>query len=111
MIKVGKEYFCGFPREVKGNKVVFSIGNKRRDNSGTDYVSVMCENTFNGTLIKGDKVIIEKISGADTSEYQGKTQLTLFCDVRLANAPIVEPNKEFEDFIGTAEIKEDDLPF
>lgn len=84
MISVGKTYTIFKPKEtkIKGEKgYAFSIGNSDYNKATGEWINKGFINilaTTNQFLSDRDKVTIAKITGADTNEYKGNTNVTLF---------------------------------
>lgn len=112
MIKVGYRYKAFNVKEVKGNKYVFQIGDRGKDGV-VRYASVMVNATEElGMFQDRDEVLIENITGASLSEYNGKLQVTLYADISINGEIIEDEVVEEEDFsLSGIKISSEDLPF
>ena len=108
MIRVGFKIKAFNPKVVaNGSKLVFQTGDRGKDKV-TRYVSVMCEydDTLEGMQDR-EEVILKEINGISLSDYNGKTQTTIFAKLeRLANPDVME----YEEVIDI-KIEDSDLPF
>jgi len=88
MISVGRQYMVFKPKEKTTSKgehlVSFSIGNSSFnkianawENKG--FINVIAKT--NQFISDRDKVTISKITGLDTSEYEGKQNVTIFVEL------------------------------
>ena len=103
------------PKVVGNNKLVFQVGNYRKDKSATDWISVMCDNTLGVSgLQHKEEIIIDEITGVDTSQWKDKFQVTLYCKVRrLSETETTSIDDEIDQLQSATSItiKDDDLPF
>lgn len=116
MIRVGFKMRAYNPKVTGGDKfLVFSVMNQRKDKSQSDFVTIMTNNSneFHGLEHKEEVKLLE-ITGFDTSEYKGKTQLTIYAKVeRLSNTITNDIDDEIQDLQSKTKVKidESDLPF
>ena len=108
MIKLDYEYKIFKPREIQGKYIVFNIGNKQKDGAYF-YVSIFAKLDQETMGLKdGDKMKIKAITGMDSQDFNGKKQVTLFCDVERLG----KQEEQFEsDTQVLLEISSDILPF
>ena len=100
------------PKVVGGKFIIFSVMNKQKDGT-TAWLQVMVnqdQSTFG--LQHKEEIKILKISGADTNEYKGKLQFTLFAEIERLQFG-VQPTDELSEtetqvLLG---ISNSDLPF
>ncbi len=108
MIRVGFKLKAFNPKVVaNGSKLVFQTGDRGKDKV-TRYASVMSEydDTLEGFQDK-EEVILKEITGISLSEYNGKTQTTIFAKLeRLSNPDVMEYDQNV-----AIEINDEDLPF
>ena len=108
MIKLGYKYKIFRPKEISGKYCVFSIGNKQKDGTYF-YVNVFCNlNQETMGLKEGDELKIKEITGLDSQDFNGKKQVTLFCDVERLDKQEELSETETQVLLG---ISSDDLPF
>lgn len=116
MIRVGFKMRVSQPKVTGGGKfLVFSVLNRKKDNSQGDWVTIMTNNSneFHGLEHKEEVKLLE-ITGFDTSEYKGKTQLTIYAKVeRLSNTITNDIDDEIQDLQSKTKVVIDnqDLPF
>ena len=88
MITIGKSYTVFKPKEKNNNNgermVSFSLGNSSYNKAigaweNKGFVNV-CAKT-NQMIKDRDKIIISKITGLDTSEFNGKQSITIFVEL------------------------------
>ena len=108
MIKLDYEYKIFKPREISGKYCVFNVGNKQKDGAYF-YVSIFAKLDQETMGLKdGDKMKIKAITGMDSQDFNGKKQVTLFCDVERLD----KQEEQFEsDTQVLLEISSDILPF
>ena len=107
MISVGKSYKVMNVKEGTSRKgepwVILSLGNSEYKADTKSWINKGFINVFVNTgdfYSKGDKVELQEITGIDTSEYNGKTSITIFAKVK--------PKEEFSNYDS---IPSDELPF
>lgn len=108
MVSVGKQYMVFKPKEKtnsKGERVVsFSIGNSTYNKATNSWESKgfinVCVKT-NQFINDRDKVTFSKITGLDTSVYDGKTSVIIYAELEGESA--AQENYE--------SIPESELPF
>lgn len=105
MINKDHNYTAYSPKQTKTGKVMFNISNFDKKNpSFKSYITVFCNNDVE--IYDRQKITITEITGVNTSEYNGKLQVSMFANVL--------PDKdELEAMAGDvkANIEADDLPF
>lgn len=108
MIRVGFKIKAFNPKVVaNGSKLVFQTGDRGKDKV-TRYASVMSDydDTLEGMQDR-EEVILKEITGIGLSEYNGKTQTTIFAKLeRLSN-----PDSMDYDEVIDIKIDESELPF
>lgn len=110
MIKKGYKYKIKYPKYAK-TFFICSISGKGRDGQYHYYTLMSNMNDSLQDMQEGEEIEIKDISGVSKSEYNGKTQVTIFADIeRLAsNQPDdFDLPEGMENSLG---VKEEDLPF
>ena len=108
MIKLDYEYKVFKPREIQGKYIVFNVGNKQKDGTYF-YVSIFAKLDQETMGLKdGDKMKIKAITGMDSQDFNGKKQVTLFCDVERLDKQEEQLETETQVLLG---IDSDLLPF
>ena len=108
MIKANSEYKVFKPREIQGKYIVFNIGNKQKDGTYF-YVSIFAKLDQETMGLKdGDEMKIKTITGLDSQDFNGKKQVTLFCDVERLDKQEEQLETETQVLLG---IDSDLLPF
>lgn len=114
MIKEGYQYNVKYVKHLMTRKespfTVFSIGGKIKNNPNKKYQYYDCI-VWNRhvNIVDGDKITIVKIESIETSEYNGKTKLTLVLDVDTTENLINTDTTESS--ISIAEDDNTSLPF
>jgi hypothetical protein len=108
MIKANSEYKVFKPREIQGKYIVFNVGNKQKDGSYF-YVSIFAKLDQETIGLKdGDKMKIKAITGMDSQDFNGKKQVTLFCNVERLDKQDEQLESETQVLLT---IDSSDLPF
>lgn len=107
MINKDHNYTAYSPKQTKTGKVMFSISNFDKKNPNfKSYITVFCNNDVE--IYDRQKITITEITGVNTSEYNGKLQVSMFANV--------EPNHEdikasVPNHVDSVNISDSDLPF
>lgn len=92
-LKQGYSYYCNFVKFPQDRFTSFSVGVKQQDNTYQNYQIF----SFGKHDIKdGDKIKIDKIISVEQSEYNGKQQFKLTCEISLDDFEYANKNNQQE---------------